>query len=266
MRAVVYSDNAIRKPVAFSLTAYDVRLSPIERTAKNVFSHLEKFMPAYTCEIISKTECGHVLGSVHDLHRALDCILPLLGFDYTLSLDFEMWQDYDGSWLPVLAGCGSGTHMWSHSDLPNPRIHEIVEAYEALSLRKDKRSRKIAKLRARLGEAVSLSNISPKYGFLAYYNVVETVADDLIRPKEGEKPLKQKVKVETLLTLFPHTFNVADCIKVADIRNALAHSDGENFHVEAALCKQLALWASECLALQLASEVKREPLSLAAAV
>jgi hypothetical protein len=249
MRTLVYSDSSIKKAVYFSLRQYDVALYPIEQTAANIFGDKHKFMPAYTCELISKGEVGP--GHIGSLYAALDCIMPLMGFDYELPVEFEMWQDYDGEWLPVQASGGACKFQDRHGDVPNSRIYELVAAYETLSTRSDKRSKKFATLPQRLKEAASQANVATKYGLLAYYNVIEIIADDLLGSAEDGKPYPQKVKMEKLLSLFPHRFNVQACIKVSNARNKLAHSDGKSFHEEARLCREIALWAAEHIALEL---------------
>lgn len=229
-------------------------------TPENVFGDKHKFMPAYTCELISKGDTGPgQVGSLFDLHAALDCILPLMGFDYELSLDFEMWQDYGKGWLPVQAFGGDGKYQHGHSDVPNPRIYDLVAAYETLSTNEDPLSKKFFKLRQRLKEAASQANVSARYGLLAYYNVIEVVADELIGPSESGKPYPQKLKMQKLLALHQHTFNVEDCIGVAAARNKLAHSDRNSVHMEALLCKEIALWAAELIALKLLSTPKPYP-------
>lgn len=254
MRALVYSDNAIKKSVHFSLRRYDVALHPVEKTADHVFGDKHRFMPAYTCELISKEGAGPgQIGSLFDLQAALDSILPLMGFDYDLTLDFEMWQDYGEGWLPVQAFGGYGKYQHGHGDVPNPRIHGLVTAYEILSDREDTQSKKFFKLRQKLKEAASQANVSARYGLLAYYNVIEVVADELVGPSESGKPYPQKIKIQKLLALHPHSFNVDECIKVAEARNKLAHSDRPNVHIEALLCRDIALWAAELIALKLLS-------------
>lgn len=254
LRAMVYSNNAIKKSVHFSLRKYDVALHPVEKTAEVVFGDKHRFMPAYTCELISKEGAGSgQIGAIFDLQAALDSILPLMGFDYELTLDFEMWEDYGEGWLPVQAFGGYGKYQHGHGDVPNPRIHELVAAYEILSTREDAQSKKFFKLRQKLKEAASQANVSPRYGLLAYYNVIEVVADELIGPSESGKPYPQKVKMQKLLALHYHNFNPDECIKVADTRNKLAHSDQPNVHIEALLCRDIALWAAELIALKLVS-------------
>lgn len=45
-----------------------------------------------------------------------------MGFDYHLTLDFEM-ANYGEGWLPVQAVSGYGKYQHGHGDVPNPRIH-----------------------------------------------------------------------------------------------------------------------------------------------
>jgi hypothetical protein len=249
MRALVYSDNSIKLPIYFSLNKYEIALYPVEKTAQVVFGGTHRFFPAFSCELISNGNSGpgHV-GSLMDLYAALDCVMPLMGFDYELTMEYEMWQDYEGVWLPVQAFAGACKFQHVHSDVPNPKIYELVSTYEALSARLDKRSQKFATLPQRLKAAARQANVAENYGLLAYYNIIEVVADDLLTPSETGKPFKQREKMEKLLALYPHKFNVEDCLKVSAARNTLAHSHGKSFFEEARLCREIALWAAERIA------------------
>lgn len=251
MRAVVYSDHSIEKTIQFSLNKYDVSLHFAEKTPQMVFGGEQKYFPAFICELISKdnTDQGR-MGTLFDLHNALDRIMPLMGFDYELGRNFEMWQDYGGQWLPVQASTGVMRMQNSHSDVPNSRIYELVAVYETLAMRPDDRSQKFSRIPQLLREAASLASFATNHGLLAYYKIIEIIADDVLTPPLDKRHHTQQEKMSGLLKRYPHTFNVANCIKISVARNKLAHSsNGNGFHKEAWLCKEIALWAAEQIAL-----------------
>lgn len=253
MRTVVYSDHAIEKTIHFSLNNYDISLHPIEKTPQMAFGGEQKYYPAFICELISKENAAQArMGTLFDLYNALDRIMPLMGFDYELSRNFEMWQDYDSQWLPVQASTGAVKTQHGYSDVPNSRIYELVSAYEAISLAPDGRLQKLSRLPQLLKEATNLASLATNHGLLAYYKVIEIIADDVLDPPQDKRFHTQQEKMAGLLKLYPHTFNVADCIKVSVARNKLAHSSGsDGFHKEAWLCKEIALWAAEQIALDI---------------
>lgn len=216
-----------------------------------IFGGEQKYFPAFILELVSK---GPVAGrgSIYDLANALDQIMPLMGFDYELKPEHEMWLDYDGSWLPAQTSSGMVRGQWSHSDVPNERIYELVAAFETISTKPDERSKKFSTLPQRLKEAASQANFSANLGLLSYYKIIEVIADDVLPPPPPEKRAhSQQEKMKMLLELYPHNFNVEDCVKVSAARNKLAHSYGKCFAREAHLCKQIALWATEQIAFQL---------------
>jgi hypothetical protein len=251
MRTIVYSDNVINKRINFSLKKYDITLQPIEKTPSMVFGGEQKYFPAFVFELISKGPVAE-RGSIYDLANALDQIMPLMGFDYELKPEYEMWFDYDGSWLPAQTPSGIVRGQWSHSDVPNARIYELVTAFETISTQSDERSKKFSALPKRLKEAASQANFSANLGLLSYYKIIEVIADDVLPPPPLEKRAhSQQEKMKMLLELYPHSFNVDDCAKVSIARNKLAHSYGKCFAMEAHLCKQIALWATEQIAFEL---------------
>lgn len=255
MRTIVYSDNVINKRIDFSLKKYNITLRPIEKTPHMIFGGEQKYFPAFTLELISR-EPGSGRGSIFDLANALDQIMPLMGFDYELKPEHEMWLDFDGSWLPAQTPAGIARGQWNHSDVPNPRIYELVAAFEALSTKSDERSKKFSSLPARLKEAASQANFSANLGLLSYYKIIEVIADDVLPPPASEKRAhSQQEKMRMLLELYPHNFSVEDCVKVSAARNKLAHSYGKCFAREAHLCKQIALWATEQIAFKLSLAV-----------
>lgn len=128
----------------------------------------------------------------------------------------------------------------------------MIAAFETISTRSDERSQKFSTLPQRLKEAASQASFSASLGLIAYYKIIEVIADDVLPPPPPEKRShSQQDKMRMLLARYPHNFNVEDCVKVSAARNKLAHSHGKSFAVEAHWCKQIALWAVEHIAFEL---------------
>ncbi|MYM85374.1 hypothetical protein GTP44_26000 [Duganella sp. FT50W] len=159
------------------------------------------------------------------------------------------------------------------SDVPNPQIYAIVEAYEQLAKRSEKRAKKAVKMRIRLKEALALEAISSRYSFLSFYNIIEIVADDLIKEQECRNGTQfaqeivryalagkssQRLKIYFLLNAFPNDFVMETALELAELRNNLTHADGDFDHVAFQLCKKIALWSSATLAVQLTINGQKE--------
>lgn len=256
---IVFSTKTITVPVHFALKGQNVSFFPLAGN-ESPRGLIEGYGPAFRCEITYKND--------NNLNRqeVLDHILPILGFDYRLPIEYKKWEEYEGQWLPVTVGYGSGSVLISYPDLPNKTIHSVIEAYEKISERSDKRSKKAVAIRGRLKEALKLENISRRYSFLSYYSIIEIVSDDLATAKDcpsGDKIAQeiadfslsskgsQRAKIYFLLHAIPNDFNIANCIEIADVRNDIAHGKLTVSDEHFKLCKEVAFWASESLILRL---------------
>lgn len=266
LQSTVFSDKGVGVPIKFSLKGCELSLRPIphnERPPENV----EGYMPAFICEVVCEQSFFRGGGNF-SIHDALDKVLPLLGFDYRLPLNFEQWEEYEGEWLACLGAAGSMSMLNIYGDIPNKNIHAIVEAYENLSSRTDKRSKKALSVRSRLKEAITLENISRRYSFLSYYSIIEIISDDLAATKDysgGDQIAReiseyalstkgsQRTKIYFLLHAMPNSFEVDACVHLSDIRNDIAHGEQEVAFEHFDLCKKLAYWASEGFALRVAN-------------
>jgi hypothetical protein len=267
LSSIVFSTQNIAVPVHFALNGQNLSLLPLA-TGEHPSGMIEGYGPAFRCEIVSQPSV-HRGGNNFDIQEALDRVLPLLGFDYRLPIEYQQWEEYEGQWLPLLGLAMSASILISHLDIPKKTIHSIVAAYEKLSGRTDKRSKKAVAIRGRLKEAIRLENISRRYSFLSYYSIVEIVSDDLAVAKDcpsGDTIAQeianfslstkgsQRTKLYFLLRAIPNDFNITSCVEVADTRNDIAHGEltvsAEHFD----LCKKLAFWASEAFALKVADE------------
>jgi len=266
LKSIVFSNKGIGVPIRFSLNRCELSLMPIphnERPHENV----EGYMPAFICEVVCEQSVFRGGGNF-SIRDALDKVLPLLGFDYRLPLSFEQWEEYEGEWLASMGAAGSMSVLNIYGDNPNKNIHAIVEAYEKLSSRTDKRSQKALSVRNRLKEAITLENISRRYSFLSFYNIIEIISDDLAAAKDyssGDQIAReiseyalstkgsQRTKIYFLLHAMPNSFEVQDCVHLSDIRNYIAHGEQEVEFEYFELCKKLAYWASEGFALRVAN-------------
>lgn len=268
LQTVVFSDQSIAVPVEFLLDGYKLTLSPFIR-GNRITGNLEGYLPAFNCEVISEQRV-HRGGGNFDLHEALDRVLPLLGFDYRLPLEYHQWEEYNGEWLESVSASASMNTLMTHGDIPNKNIHQVVEAYEKLSIRADKRAKKATSLRTRLKEAIRLESSSKRYSFLSYYSILEIVSDDLASTKDcsscdqiakeiANYALSQKgsqrTKIYFLLHALPNTFLTEECVELADIRNDIAHGEQSVPHASFDLCKKMAFWASEAFALEVGNRI-----------
>ncbi|MGP0171435.1 hypothetical protein ACSVIJ_06075 [Pseudomonas sp. NCHU5208] len=264
LRSLVYSSNSILTQANFKLNGYELSLIPLPEV-NNFHGEIEGYMPAFVCEIISESET-HRAGNNFDIHECLDRVLPLVGFNYRLPLNYTQWEEYDGEWIEAIGGGGRVSMQSRHQSLPNKNIHSIVDAYEKVSTRLDRRSKKAAAIRNRLKEAGNLETISRRYSFLSYYSVLEIISDDLASNKHcpsnsqiaidiAEFSLStkgsQRTKIYFLLSALEHEFDIDQCIKLSDIRNDIAHGEQTVSHEHLELCKKLAFWASEFFVLHI---------------
>lgn len=265
LSAIVFSTQRIAVPVHFELKGQTLSLLPLAEDECQS-GMIEGYGPAFRCEIISQPS-AHRNGNNFDIQEALDRVLPMLGFDYRLPIEYKQWEEYEGQWLPILGLAMSCSFLASHPDIPKKTIYSIVAAYEKLSGQTDKRSKKAVAIRERLKEALRLENISRRYSFLSYYSIVEIVSDDLAAVKDcpsGDNIAQeianfslstkgsQRTKLYFLLRAIPNDFNITSCVEIADTRNDIAHGNltvsAEHFD----LCKKLAFWASEAFVLRVA--------------
>ncbi|MYM84607.1 hypothetical protein GTP44_21985 [Duganella sp. FT50W] len=80
-RSIVLSNNSIAIPLKFELNDCLLTLAPMSQEQRHATSSFENYMAAFVCEVITKDASGSS-GSNLEIHKALDCVLPLLGFDY----------------------------------------------------------------------------------------------------------------------------------------------------------------------------------------
>ena len=269
LRAVVYSDQAISTPVHFKLNNFEMTLFPLPE-GKPISSNEGGLMPAFGCETIVQYE-HHRGGNNFDLYECLDRVLPVIGFKYRLSIHFNQWEEYDGEWLEVIGGGGRFSMLSTHKEIPKLNIQALVQAYEKVSLKSDKRSKKATMIRKRLKEALELEDVSPRFSFMSYYNIIEIISDDLAASKDV--PTKdcvavdmarhslstkgsQRTKIYFLLLAFENDFNLDEQMELADIRNDLAHGQFELDREYVDACKKLAVWVSEKYVLHIASEAE----------
>jgi len=264
LSSLVYSDNSIAIPVSFKLHGYDLTLHPIDSTHRDV-RWLEGFIPAFRCEVVSE-EWAHRGGNNFDIPEALSRVLPLLGFNYRVAFEYEQWEEYDEGWIKVLSPAMSMYALSTYPDVPNKNIYDIVNAYELLSQRADKRSKKSVAIRNRLNEAIKLQEASRRYSFMSFYGILEIIADDLCAQKEcpsGDEVAhemakfalankgSQRAKLYFLLKAIMNDFDIDRCMELPDLRNDIAHGEQNVPPEPFELCKKLAFWASEQFALHL---------------
>ncbi|WP_422352839.1 hypothetical protein [Stenotrophomonas sp. AR026] len=268
LKAVVYSDKTIKKPVHFKLNNFEMTLSPLPLGQQPRSPSEGGLMPAFVCETIADL-VHHRDGNNFDLYECLDRVLPVAGFKYHLSIHFNQWEEYDNDWIETVSGGGRISMMCSYEEIPKPNIQALVQAYEKLSLKSDKRSRKAVMLRTRLKEALELEEASPRYSFMSYYSIIEIISDDLAAHKDVPSSNRvavdmarhslstkgsQRTKIYFLLLAFENDFDLDQKMALPDKRNDLAHGqfELESHYVDA--CKELAVWASEKYVLHLACE------------
>ena len=214
-------------------------------------------MPAFICEVITEKQKGGTL----DIQTALDDILTWLEFDYTVSLSYEAWEEYDGEWVKSLGGAASFSVQERYSELPKQNLHSILELYEKAKKLNSKRAKKVITIRKNLQEGLRLKDISKMYSFLCFYKVIEMVSVDLESKKycpTGNRIIQdlvefnlmqgsQKTKVYYLLKVIENNWSVDEMISLAQIRNDTAHgsNDVEVSYESLNLCQKLAFWAAE---------------------
>ncbi len=255
---IVFSTDTLAVPVHFALKEQTLSLLPLmdNEIPRGL---IEGYGAAFRCEVTYKDD------NKFNIQETLDLILPIIGFDYRLPIEYKKWEEYEGQWLEVTVVYASGSQLISHPDLP-PNTHSIVAAYEKLSGRTDKRSKKAVAIRSRLKEAIRLENISRRYSFLSYYSIIEIVSDDLAAARDcpsGDKIAQeianfalsskgsQRTKLYFLLRAIPNDLNITNCIEIADIRNDIAHGNLTVSKGHLDLCKKVAFLASESLVLRL---------------
>lgn len=266
LQATVFSNNGISEPVSFKLNGHILTLTPLPKDSQSQ-EIIEGFMPAFTCEVISEYN-AHRGGNNFDIHKCLDCILPLVGWKYRLSNNYTQWEEFHGKWIKSPSSSCRIFSLIRRNELSSPRIVKIVNAYEKASRNEDKRSEKAIKIRKRLKEAIELEAISHQYSFLSYYSILETISVDLAKNEdinsgnsmalEKEKFLQieknsQRKNISFLLIAIQNSFEINECLSLADIRNKIAHGSQSVSLSEQSfeLCKELAFWASENFILQI---------------
>lgn len=263
---IVYSDNHVDKELTFELNDCRVILTPIDDRRIVNPSEIDQLMPSFICEVVTKQpdEIKRV-----DLYAPLYRIFPLANFKYRHGFDYEHWGEYNGKWLKVPGGRGSVSAQYKRKGYSEHLLQKLVQAYELLDMREDKRAKKARKLRARLYEAIELELVSRRYSFLSFYNVLEIVSDDLaannhiptgnaVAQEMARYSLSsrgsQRTKIYFLLTALENDFSLESCMKLSDIRNDVAHGEQSVEFESHQLCKELAYWAMEHFVLQLVKE------------
>ncbi|MBV6449013.1 hypothetical protein [Nitrosomonas sp.] len=264
LSSLVYSNNSILTPVNFKLNEYELFLKPFPE-GKSVHGEVEGYLAAFMCEIFYKSEAHR--GGNYAIHECLDRVLPLIGFNYRLPLDYLVWEEYEGEWIQASSSGVRASMQHRHQKLPKENIQAIVNAYEKVSTRSDKRAEKANAIRSRLKEAGDLETVSRRYSFLSYYSILEIISDDLASNKSclsgdqiaieiaedklGRKG-SQRDKIYFLLNAFVHDFDIDLCVKLSGTRNEIAHGEQtvKPGHLE--LCKKMAFWASEVFVLHIA--------------
>ncbi|TCV65730.1 hypothetical protein [Pseudomonas fluorescens] len=265
LRALVYSDNSLETINHFQLNGFELTPSPLPLET-STRGDIEGLSPAFECQVISSAD-SHRGGNNFDIHECLDRVMPLLGFKYRLSTSYSQWEEYEGQWLEVNSFGGYVTFQNIHKELRRPDIQKIVEAYELTSTRTDKRSKKSATIRKRLKEALELEDVSKRFSFLSYYNIIEIISDDMASSKSipSSNPVaidisrhslstkgSQRTKIYFLLHAIINDFDLNDSIALADVRNDLAHGELTVSQEQLELCKKIAYWSSDNFALEVA--------------
>lgn len=268
LESLVFCNHSISTKAHFVLDGFELSLLPISEDLKRS-GHIEGLMPAFTCRVISQAS-SHRGGNNFDIHECLDRVLPLVGFTYRLPINFHQWEEYEGNWIKAVGGGGQAYAQTGYTKLPKDNIVQIVDAYEKVSKKKDKRSVKASKIRTRIREALELESVSKRYSFLSYYSVLEIISDDLAANRDcpsdssiandiAEYSLStrgsQRTKIYFLLNALDNEFNISDCIRLSDIRNDIAHGEQNVRSEEFELCKNLAFWASEEFILKIGKNV-----------
>ncbi|HEY9050927.1 MAG TPA: hypothetical protein VIQ03_05240 [Gammaproteobacteria bacterium] len=264
LESLVFSDHSIQTKAHFSLNGFELTLLPIPEN-ENPAGNIEGLMPAFYCQVISEASSHHG-GNNFDIHECLDRVLPLVGFSYRLPMNYNQWEEYEGKWIKAIGAGGLAYIQTGLKKLPNDNIVQIVSAYEEVSKKLDKRSKKASKIRSRIKEALDLESISKRYSFLSYYSILEIISDDLATnchcPSKNliaEDMAKfslstkgsQRTKIYFLLNALDHDFDISTCIGISDVRNDIAHGKQEVSHEDFELCKKLTFWASERFILEL---------------
>lgn len=264
LNSLVYSNNTILIPVNFKLNEYELFLEPLPE-GKSVHGEVEGYWAAFMCEVIYKSEVHR--GGNYAIHECLDRVFPLIGFNYRLPLDYLVWEEYEGEWIQASSSGIRASMQHRYQKLPKENTHAIVNAYEKVSTRSDKRAEKANAIRSRLKEAGELETVSTRYSFLSYYSILEIISDDLASNKSclsgnqiaidiAEYKLStkgsQRTKIYFLLNALVHDFDIELCIKLSDTRNAIAHGELAVKHEDLELCKKMAFWASEVFVLHIA--------------
>ena len=86
LESLVFSDNVISTEANFQLNGHTLSLIPLPRNFKTNAS-VEGFLPAFFCRVISDYDV-HQGGNNFDIHTCLDRVLPLVGFNYRLPINF----------------------------------------------------------------------------------------------------------------------------------------------------------------------------------
>lgn len=253
LNSLVYSNHGILSMVSFELDGYGLSIYPVP-SGGALLDSLDGYMLAFGCEVVSEGS-KHRGGGNFDIKECLDRVMPLLGFNYRLPLEYTQWEEYEGRWIKSIAGGGAVSMQSQHKELPNKNIFKLVSAYEKISKKMDKRSKKALAIRSRLKEAGELERVSRRYSFLSYYSVIEIISDDMASNKScpsgssiaidiAEHALStkgsQRTKLYFILNALENDFDVGRCIGVADVRNNIAHGEQVVKYEDFDLCKKIA--------------------------
>jgi hypothetical protein len=258
--SIVYSDRSISKTVKITLKNYSVKLSPMDKGKYESFiDHSEKYPVAFICEVIADASV-HNGGGNFDIPHVLDTVLTWLEFDYSVGMHYEQWEKFEAEWLKVVSPSISGQVQIKYPDLPKLNLQEIINLYERTQDLNKKTANKALSIKNNLKRGLSLKSISSGYSFLSFYKVIEMVSDHLASKKyleadnETAKDLisfqlinkgSQRTKIYYLLKALDNTFSINEMIKLADIRNELAHADRTVKHNDLDNCQKLAFWVGE---------------------
>ncbi len=259
-KSIVYSDRSISKTVKITLEKYSVKLSPVNKEKyESLIDHSEKYPAAFICEVIADAS-GHNGGGNFDIPHVLDTVMTWLEFDYSVGMHYEQWEKFGAEWLKVVFPSISGQVQIKYPDLPKLNLQEIINLYERTQNLNKKTANKTLSIKNNLKRGLGLKSISSGYSFLSFYKVIEMVSDHLASKKyletdnETAKDLisfqlinkgSQRTKIYYLLKAFDNTFSINEMIKLANIRNELAHADRTVNYNDLDNCQKLAFWAGE---------------------
>lgn len=255
-KLIVYSDKTIKKEIRLNLEHHEVFMNPINNSNIRLEeASTKKYPSAFICEVISNN-CNDINKSTSI--PALDEIFTWLEFDYILGEIYEREEEYNGEWVSAPALSFSCKIQMGYPDLPKENLQSFLKIYEKVKKVNSKRGRKVITVRQNLQEGLRLRDISKKYSFLAFYNVIEMISDDLVSKKyhETDDPVikeliefqlikGQRSKIYYILKAIKNDFQVRNMLKLANLRNTATHSDENIDNDLLDMCQKLAYWSAE---------------------